>query len=65
MRASFASPDADPRETLVPVVMTQECKYGALKSSPDSVPWLARLALTRSTVFMPMTNAIGYFKNDR
>ncbi|CAN0503642.1 unnamed protein product, partial [Ectocarpus sp. 8 AP-2014] len=28
-------------------------------------PWLARLALTRSTVIMPMANSIGYYNTDR
>ncbi len=43
----------------------QECGDESLKASPESVPWLARLALTRSTVIMPMTNSIGYYNTVR
>ncbi|CAN0079464.1 unnamed protein product [Ascophyllum nodosum] len=40
----------------------KECDYEAFRGAPASVPWLARLALTRSTVVMPMANPIGYYK---
>jgi len=43
----------------------QECGDESLKASPESVPWLGRLALTRSTVIMPMTNSIGYYNTVR
>lgn len=43
----------------------QECDNEVLRAAPESVQWLARLALTRSTVIMPMTNSIGYHKTVR
>ncbi|CAM9916764.1 unnamed protein product [Scytosiphon promiscuus] len=43
----------------------KECDDEVLRASPESVPWLSRLALTRSTVIMPMTNSIGYFNTVR
>ncbi|CAM9333225.1 unnamed protein product [Ectocarpus sp. 4 AP-2014] len=43
----------------------KECDDEALRDAPESVPWLARLALTRSTVIMPMANSIGYYNTDR
>lgn len=43
----------------------QECNDEVLEASPEMVPWLARLALTRSTVIMPMTNSIGYYNTVR
>ena len=43
----------------------QECNDEVLKAAPETVPWLARLALTRNTVIMPMTNSIGYYNTVR
>ncbi|CAM9561745.1 unnamed protein product, partial [Hapterophycus canaliculatus] len=43
----------------------KECDDEVLRASPEAVPWLSRLALTRSTVIMPMTNSIGYYNTRR
>lgn len=46
-------------------VKKKVCDEDVLKDAPESIPWLARLARTRSTVVIPMTNPIGYYNTVR